>query len=69
MNKYGKSVSYPTALIWHEIGKIGSVLIREFDDGVITAPEIADVVHRQIIGLARVYHQLRLLNSEKEGNH
>ena len=69
MSEKGKSVPYPTGLIWDKIEEIGSELLREFDDGVLTAPELAAVVHRQVRELARVYHQLSRLQSGKEGDH
>lgn len=69
MSERGKSVSYPTGLIWDKIEEIGSELLREFDNGVLTAPELAEVVHRQTRELARVYHQLNHLHSSKEGDH
>ena len=64
----GKSVSYPPGLIWDKIEKIGSELIREFDNGVLTASELAEVVYHQTRELARVYHQLTRLQSGKEGD-
>ncbi|BBO72612.1 hypothetical protein DSCW_00290 [Desulfosarcina widdelii] len=64
----GKSVSYPPGLIWDKIEEIGSELIREFDNGVLTTSELAEVVHRQTRELAQVYHQLSRLQSEKEGD-
>jgi len=67
MHKEDRLRSNPSTAIWHEIAAICAVLMREFDDGVLTVPELAEVVHDQVCELARVYHQLVQLQSRREG--
>ena len=68
MSEEGKSASQSQTIIWDKIFEIGTELIREWDNGVIKTSELLEVVHHQIRELARVYHQLRHLHSEKEGD-
>jgi len=66
MSEEGKSASQSKAIIWDKIFEIGTELIREWDNGVLTTSELLELVHQQIRELARVYHQLRHLHSKKE---
>ena len=66
MREEGKAVSQSQAIIWHKIFEIGEELIRALEDGRTTS-EITNSVHFQLRELARVYHQLSHLHSEKEG--
>ena len=66
MSKEGKAASQSQAIIWDKIFEIGTELIREWDNGVLTTSELLEVVHHQTRELARVYHQLHHLHSKKE---
>jgi hypothetical protein len=67
MHKRGRSVSRSRQIIFSKIMEIASELIRALEDGRPTS-EIIKSVHHQIPELARVYHQLSHLHSEKEGD-
>jgi hypothetical protein len=67
MREEGKAVSQSQAIIWHKIFEIGAELIRAYDDHLLTTSELLEVVHFQLRELARAYHQLSHLHSEKEG--
>jgi hypothetical protein len=68
MSEEGKAASQSKAIIWDKIFEVGTELIREWDNGVLTTPELLEVVHHQIRELARVYHQFSQLHSRKEGD-
>jgi hypothetical protein len=67
MTEKGKAVFTPLPTICSNIREICSELIRALEDGRTTS-ELTEVVHCQTRELARIFHQLSHLHSEKEGD-
>jgi len=68
MKEEGKEVFTPPPKIHKKIRAIRSDLEQAEEVGVLTAPQLIELLHRQTRELARVYHQLSHLHSGKEGN-
>jgi hypothetical protein len=62
------AVSAAQEKILNKIKVISEDLIQAIENDGLTPPQMIKFVHRQTCELARIYHQLCHLHSEKEGN-